>query len=120
MKKTILVFLLLLTLTGCLSDAKFPESYPFIVTNEVGFFNNSQGVTFSAKVLSLGTEKIKDYGFEWFYKANSIQASAFKTEKPTEFSLVVTTNVERKKTNFCRAYIITDKHTVYSNWVSVN
>ena len=120
MKKPIILFILFLNLTACLSDAEFPESHPFLVTNQVSFFDNSQGVRFSAKIISLGTEKIKDYGFEWFYKSKTIKSSAFETGKPTGFSLVLTTNFERNESNYCRAYILTDMHTVYSNWVIID
>ncbi len=115
MKKAIILVCLIISMTGCLSDAVVSESYPFFITNQLSNIR-STSIDFSAKVFSIGTEKIIDYGFQWEYKSQTFNASVFKTDKPVSFSLTIYENYELGKSKFYRAYIKTEKHTVYSNW----
>jgi len=118
MKKAIILIFLIISITSCLSDAEFPESFPIFITNQLTIIN-TKSIVFSAKVISTGTEKIIDYGFQWEYQTQTLNASVYKENKPDEFSLTIHENFEFAKSKFYRAYIKTEKHTVYSNWAPI-
>lgn len=118
MKKAIILVTIIISMIGCRSDNVFPESYPFFITNQLSNIK-STSIDFSANVISIGTEKINDYGFQWEYKSKIFNTSVFKNDKPVSFSLTIYENYELGNTKYYRAYMKTDKHIVYSNWAEL-
>lgn len=111
------LFLLLLIFIGCQDEYTVqPKEYPFLLTQEVSH-NNSTGVTFRAKVLGKGNTEITDFGFIWGVGETEYQYSIKQTASLEDFTMRVSSDLEKNLSYFCRAYIKTDHHLVLGNKV---
>ncbi len=115
---TALWILLFIVIYGCHDAEVHPKKYPYIVTKEVTDINAS-GVTFSAEVIR-GTDNdvIIDYGFIWGSEDEFKFSFANSAKLTNHFRIRITSDLIENKSYSCRAYLITERHTIYGNQVS--
>jgi N-acetylneuraminic acid mutarotase len=112
-------FLLFLAIAvSCEKDARvLPKEFPYVVTNDPVV--SETGAVFSAGIVNQGDQKILKYGFIW--KIDSIprrleNARLFEGEINSDgYSYTLNAGLEKGKTYFVRAYILTDKYQVFGN-----
>lgn len=115
--QTLLLFLLIGFTAGCVSDAEFlSREYPYLTTEEA-IDIDSTGVTLKGKFQNFGQEEITDYGFILTGDDREINYSLMKDKPGKEFSLRVSTELEKGAFYACRAYVKTSKTQLFANRV---
>lgn len=102
-------------LLGC-AETEYPHKFPLVVTEDV-INVSSSGVTFSGRIANSSSHKIINYGFIWEADTdptmNSSKLSLGSNVSDGNFSEVVTSDLEDGRVYFVRAFLQTEKLTVY-------
>ncbi len=116
----ILIPAILFVFTTCTDEAEIsPKGFPFILMEKI-LVHKDEGVTFTATLQKLPSEKILEYGFVWS-KGEESEPSNDDHKISIEndlienhFTLKTTNGLETDTTYNVRAYIKTEKYEVYS------
>ena len=113
-------FIALLMLYSCTKEDSFYNTdYPFVLINEVSNISD-QGADFNASVLNLGNYEILDYGFVW----NELVSNPTLSNEHISLGNKLDVGEIHYRMNHAlgngimysvRAYVKTNKYTVYSN-----
>ncbi len=108
---------------GCQNETIQPKEYPYVITEEATYVNNS-GVTLNATLLDPGKEEIIDYGFvlyeqNFFGSENHESNFSIKNETSiNNFTLRISSDLDNGRTYGYGAYVKTRNHVVLGNIVS--
>jgi hypothetical protein len=114
----VLLSLGILILGGCQKDTSHPRSYPEVRTNLVSEITE-KGATFSANILSIGSETITEHGFVWSEGKEPNLTYDRINLGPTDTTGVYTAEIKAalgKNVNYTvKAYLKTNEHIVYGD-----
>src|SRR5688572_23562879 len=115
MRNKIVYIVFFVYILGC-TETEYPHKFPLVVTDEVTNISSS-GTEFSGRLMNVAGHKILSHGFVWALEAdptlNSSKISLTTNVADGKFSEVVKSDLVANEVYQVRAFIQTDKLTIY-------
>lgn len=112
-----IILFLIFAITGCEQEAEIqPKDFPVVISYPVENAN-SDGVTFSAEIITKAKTNLSDYGFKWGNSGAQFTYSISGEKNTGDFSLRVSSDLKNNEVYTYRAYVQTPEFLILGNEV---